>query len=122
MVRILLAEDNKDVADLIAEILEVEGHQVEVVSNGLLALDLLKSGSEFDVVITDLIMPVLDGIGVLRYVLAQKKAIPVIVLSGGGVTIGSQDALRVVDGMASAVLQKPIVSDELIQAVASVAA
>ncbi len=122
MVRVLLAEDNKDVADLIAEMLEMEGHQVEVVSNGLLAVDLLKSGAEFDVVITDLIMPVLDGIGVLRYVLAQEQRIPVIVLSGGGVTIGSQDALRVVEGMANAVLQKPIVHNDLIQAVTSVAA
>lgn len=115
MAHILLAEDSNDIAQLISEFLKLEGHEVEVVGTGREAVDMLRKGIQYDVIITDLIMPELDGFGVLRYVLGNSIDIPVIVLSGGGVTISSGDALKAVEGMAAAVIQKPVAFTELSQ-------
>lgn len=115
MAHILLAEDSNDIAQLISEFLKLEGHEVEVVGTGREAVDMLRKGIQYDVIITDLIMPELDGFGILRYVLGNSIDIPVIVLSGGGVTISSGDALKAVEGMAAAVIQKPVAFTELSQ-------
>ena len=59
--RILLAEDNPVNQKVTVAILERKGHTVEVAENGRLAVDALESG-DFDVVLMDIQMPVLDGL------------------------------------------------------------
>jgi DNA-binding response OmpR family regulator len=78
--RILAVDDDPDLLLLIRSALQGEGHQTLVASNGRAALDLIGE-QEPDVVLLDLMMPVLDGWGVLRS-LADLPARPrVIVLS-----------------------------------------
>ena len=60
--RVLIVDDEPMVAGLLTELLEDDGHQVEVASNGHAALDLL-GGRVFDLVISDFKMPGLDGAG-----------------------------------------------------------
>lgn len=119
MAKLLVVDDSVDVAHLIAEMLGREGHDVDVLHDGRQVVEKLKGGAVYDVIITDLIMPDLDGVGVMRYLNKVEDKTPVLVLSGGGVTISSDDALRAVVNMAAGVLAKPVKCDELLEKIES---
>ncbi len=63
--RILVVEDELRVALLLAEVLEAEGYEVETVANGLLALEKIEE-HDYDLILSDLRMPELDGLGLYR--------------------------------------------------------
>jgi DNA-binding response OmpR family regulator len=85
MKRILITEDDLFLANLCRERFELEGFEVSLAHNGGSAIDVLKSDPP-DVVMLDLMLPEIDGIGVLRFLRSQEslRAIPVIVLSNSG--------------------------------------
>ena len=60
--RLLLVDDEIELAQTLADLLEPEGHTVDIAINGAVALDKLKK-REFDVIVSDLRMPVMDGPG-----------------------------------------------------------
>ena len=115
MVHILVADDSKDVAELMSEMLGREGHTVELAYDGQQVIDRIKGGEVFDIIVTDLLMPGVDGVGVLRFLQDQGNATPVLVLSGGGLTVNAENALKVVKNMADDVLAKPVKYEELLQ-------
>lgn len=78
---ILVVDDEPQVAETLRGILEFEGFQVEIVENGRKALDRLTSGHCFDLLITDMKMPEMDGLELLRRIKKLRKNLPVIVLT-----------------------------------------
>ncbi len=82
---ILLVEDDPDVRDSLQDILEDEGFDVVPASNGKQAIDFLTLNEprRADLVILDLLMPMVSGWEVLRYMTAEPQlaGVPVIVLS-----------------------------------------
>jgi len=80
--QILVADDNRVNRLKLSRNLEKQGHTVELAENGQQALDMLKAGT-FDVVLLDIIMPVMDGYQVLETIKAnpEQRDIPVIVIS-----------------------------------------
>ena len=70
MIRILLAEDDDVMRQYLARALEKSGYAVDSVDRGTAALALLQQGERFDLLLTDIVMPELDGIE-----LAQKVSI-----------------------------------------------
>lgn len=80
---ILIAEDDKDLQRLIAFQLEQEGYACDTASDGLQALDLLKS-QQFHLAIFDVMMPYLDGFNLLRKLREAKNHTPVIFLTARG--------------------------------------
>jgi two-component system, cell cycle response regulator CpdR len=70
MIRILLAEDDDVMRQYLVRALEKSGYSVASVDRGTAALALLEAGEPFDLLLTDIVMPELDGIE-----LAQKAAI-----------------------------------------------
>ena len=60
MHRVLVVEDDYELADLLSEVLTYENCTCEVVSNGMEALEKLR-GADFDAIICDLMMPKMDG-------------------------------------------------------------
>ena len=78
--RILAVDDDPDLLLLIRSALQGEGHQTLVASDGRAALDLIGE-EEPDVVLLDLMMPILDGWGVLRSLADRSSSPRVIVLS-----------------------------------------
>ena len=93
MLDILLAEDNPVNALLVRSILAREGHRVTLVENGRLlvdeAMDRPDGKSRFDLVITDLSMPVLDGKSAIKMIRNREETdnlsrLPIIVLSADG--------------------------------------
>jgi PleD family two-component response regulator len=82
MTRILVADDDPDIARLVALDLEVEGYEIEVVHDGLSALRRAFEWSP-DLVVLDVMMPGLDGVEVLRRLRASAStaALPVLLLT-----------------------------------------
>ncbi len=118
MARVLIAEDEHNVRDFLAEALELAGHEVDDVGRGDAALNLLREHC-YDVLLTDLRMPGLDGMGLLEAARRERRALQVIVLTAHG-TVDS--AVRAMKLGAFDYLQKPVRAlDELRQMVARAA-
>lgn len=81
--RILVIEDNEDLAFGLANNLEIEGYGVEVARNGTTGLR-LACDRPFDLVVLDLMLPDLDGFRVLRGVREKGLDLPVLILSARG--------------------------------------
>jgi CheY-like chemotaxis protein len=79
--RILLADDNKAVQDLVSELLEFLGYEVALAINGIEALAVFLA-STFDLVLTDLEMPVMDGLSLAGHIKERSPSTPVILLTG----------------------------------------
>jgi two-component system cell cycle response regulator CpdR len=82
--RILLAEDDRIVRELIVEMLEDVGHEVAAAANGAEALRiLLESGTaSFDLLLTDIVMPVMNGFELARRAVAIWPDLPILYVSG----------------------------------------
>jgi CheY-like chemotaxis protein len=65
--KILVVDDEAHVAGVLAEMLAVDGHRIDVAQNGALALDRLRQGA-YDLVLSDIRMPELDGLGLYQEV------------------------------------------------------
>lgn len=81
MARIILAEDNEPLRDGLALVLESAGHQVEAVADGSAALDAYGREAA-DLVVTDIRMPQMDGLELLRVLREDRQTVRVIVMSG----------------------------------------
>ncbi len=83
MATVLIVEDEFAIADLLEMALTDEGYRVLTAANGRQGLDRLAAGPRPDLVITDYMMPVLDGAGMLRAMRATEahRDVPCIVMS-----------------------------------------
>ena len=116
MWRVLLVDDERDLADACRASLSLAGHEVTVANDGSEALRILTAGT-FDLVITDLRMPRIDGFTVLRWIMSHKPSTKVIVMTGFGSPLVSDTAKRL---GALHCLNKPVGRDRLLETVASV--
>ncbi len=81
MTRILVAEDDRLVSSFVCKGLRESGYGVEAVGDGESAVELCRTG-DFDLLVLDLGLPVLDGLGVLRRLRGLGLTMPVVVLTG----------------------------------------
>jgi PAS domain S-box-containing protein len=81
--RVLIAEDEAPIRDLVAAVLESEGFEVETAADGVAAIERL-AGAGFDLVLTDLAMPGADGMAVAREARRCAPATRVILMTGYG--------------------------------------
>ncbi len=108
-VRILVAEDDPDVALVLCDWLQAQGHEVATASDGQAALDALGRQTP-DLVLVDIQMPKLSGIEVLKRIKSQWPDLPVIIMTAHG-TIGlAVEAMKV---GAADFLTKPFDHDQL---------
>jgi len=82
-IEILIVDDERDFAEVLAARLEAKGHRVRTAASGPEALDSV-SAHDFDVVILDILMPGMDGIEALREIKARRPIVEVILLTGHG--------------------------------------
>lgn len=81
MVSILVAEDDEAVRTFVTRAFEMKGFEVTVAKDGLQALECLEQGS-FDLLVTDIVMPGLDGIGLALKVARDRPDMPVLLMTG----------------------------------------
>lgn len=90
---ILVVDDDKDVADFLVHALKNFGHRTYAVYGGKEAIAALGKQA-FDIVITDLSMPDIDGLGVLRAVKRMKCKTTVLMISGYATIEAAVEAIR----------------------------
>ncbi|WP_448207313.1 response regulator [Azospirillum sp. sgz302134] len=112
---ILLVDDEPVIAFALGEVLQTFGHRVSIATHALLALD-IDSGDGADLLITDLNMPDVDGLDLIRRIRAKRPALPVIVLTGRPPP-GGRAALAGGDRAPTELLFKPATPTELHQAI-----
>lgn len=81
MATLVVIDDETEVRDIIANILTIGGHHVLLAESGPALLDDL-ARMQFDLVVTDIRMPVIDGWKVAEWVRRNRPSVPVIALSG----------------------------------------
>jgi len=113
--RVLIVDDEEDIRAMLADILVADGHSVEQAANGRQALDRLSEG-RFDLVISDLIMPQLDGPGLYEELLRRDPAMARHLLFITGDTL-SASARAFLARVHRPAIEKPFVPDEVRHAV-----
>jgi DNA-binding NtrC family response regulator len=81
--RILVVDDQESMRDMLADLLDMMGYESCTVESGSQALEKLIA-SEIDLVITDLNMPEMDGLELMKRIKARSPGMPVIVITGYG--------------------------------------
>lgn len=112
-IKILLLEDNRDLAEIICDMLASYSYVACPAYDGLAGLDRLERES-FDLIVSDIQMPRLDGMGLLRMLNNLKLEIPVILMTGYASIWQEQQVLQ--EG-AAGYLQKPFGMKDLLQSV-----
>ena len=114
--RILIVEDDGDIREVVAQILEHHGYQVEGAADGEQALALLREGGPPHLILLDLMMPGMNGWSFHAELLREKTlaAIPVVILSG----VDDPSAAASAMGAAGA-LGKPVFVPDLLAMVES---
>jgi CheY-like chemotaxis protein len=117
MAKILVIDDEALLTRSLAVLLTKAGHVVVTADNGKAGLEVF-AREKPDLVITDIIMPVMEGIEAIQAIRAQEPKLPIIAVSGGGRT-KNLEFLRLAEKLgANATLGKPFSKEQLLEAVA----
>ena len=107
--RILVADDNKALRDMVSEFLKFIGYEVALAIDGVQALAVFLTSS-FDLVLTDLQMPAMDGLCLAGHIKERSPSTPVILITGGD----RETVLRKVErGPVDSVIFKPFTLEYL---------
>lgn len=114
--KLLIVEDMKGVRDSLEVILSIAGYQVVLAQNGQEGLDKAKSGN-YDLIITDILMPELDGTEMIMQLKSAGLDTPILAISAGGNGVSADTALTLAKEKANAILEKPFSREDLLKAV-----
>jgi CheY-like chemotaxis protein len=114
--KILVVDDAKDINQMISNFLRKKEFDVTSVHNGSEAIEAMKQ-KEFDLMLLDIIMPEQDGFDVLVYMQEENKKIPTIGISGGGMAISGDVALKAVQAQVDHILEKPFSPEKLMSVI-----
>ena len=110
--QVLLVDDEEPVREVMAEALEDAGHVVHIAASGQEALDFLNAGETVDIVVTDLSMPGMNGIALIRDIQRRWPAMPAVLLTG----YASDTAALALCGVSTcsfSLLRKPVRIEDL---------
>ncbi len=108
-IRILIAEDDARIGDLLAEVLRREGREIVVVEDGLRAVEAMEE-APFDILVTDLNMPGMGGLELMRRAKERNPHVLVIIVTGYA---SLDSAIQAVKEGAYDYIRKPFKVDEL---------
>jgi len=106
---ILVVDDEQSICDFLTEALVHLGHRVETAGDGMEAVEKIQTGS-FGVVITDMIMPRMDGMELIRYLVENQRSTSIIAITGHTMSYQYTD---VIAAGASDYIAKPFTVNEL---------
>jgi CheY-like chemotaxis protein len=116
--KILVADDEEELLELIKLSLEGAGHDVTAVKNGKIATEKARQ-NKYDIVILDVMMPIMDGYHAAREIVQDRNAPPVLLLTSRDF---DQDQSAIKGSGASAFLSKPFEVGELLKTVQDIIA
>jgi CheY-like chemotaxis protein len=119
MPRVLIADDDPLMREMVATTLIRSGHQILTAENGNEALSMIED-EDFDVIIADIFMPEVTGIELLISIRAKNIEIPFICISGGDGDLFRPYAATMISLGAASVLQKPFAPEQLLAAVGQI--
>ena len=108
--RILIAEDERDLNNILTERLRKEHYSVDACFDGQEAWDYL-DGAEYDALILDIMMPVMDGLTLLKKIRSRGNPVPVLLLTAKD---SIEDRVKGLDAGANDYLVKPFAFEELL--------
>src|SRR6267378_6655114 len=118
--RILVVDDDQRILDLLVELLEQEGYEVSAAKDGAEALELALSFGP-DVVISDVVMPVVDGLELCRRLKEDSRTANIPVLLVSGLRNSREHGMRGLYAGADDYLDVPFRNEELLVKVARLA-
>lgn len=113
MARVLLAEDEGTVREFVSRVLTMHGHAVLEAQDGAQAVELMNQ-HHFDLLLTDIVMPIMDGITLALKVRATRPDVPIILMTGYANESQRAHNLSV---LIEDLLSKPFNKDQLMAAV-----
>ena len=115
MARILIAEDEETLRALCARALAMDGHAVETAADGGDALDIIeRQGGQFDLLLTDIRMPVMDGVALALSAARDHPHLVILMMTGYA---DQRERAHGLDALIHDVIQKPFTLAVLRQAV-----
>jgi CheY-like chemotaxis protein len=119
MASILLIDDDKNLRVLTSDLLRRGGHAVDTASDGKEGLELYKSG-QYDLVITDIVMPDMNGLQLIEQ-LTKTNPRPRVIAMSGGSQFSQSSFLPMAKGLGvERILAKPVLPGVLLRTVADV--
>ncbi|WP_417459791.1 response regulator [Kordiimonas sp.] len=113
MARVLVVEDEETVRDYVSRALNLHGHTVLVASDGAQAVELMND-HHFDLLVSDIAMPMMDGISLALKVRATRPHVPIILMTGfANERQRAHNLSLLIEGL----LSKPFTMDQLLGAV-----
>ena len=109
---ILIIEDEPELLDILREILEPEVDQVILASNGLDALEKMEKHSNIRAIISDINMPKMSGLDLLKQIRSDFNPIPFVVLTAYGNPVSMRQAIQL---QATDFIDKPFKTEELVE-------
>lgn len=109
--RVLVVEDEPQVRQFLDDLLTEDGFDVATAGDGQEALGVFRQG-RFDLVLTDLRMPGMDGLELSEHLLMTSPRLPIVMLTAFGSAVEHQAEARGI-----ALLHKPVAADELVQVI-----
>jgi len=106
---ILIVDDEQAIRDILAEALRLMGHHVETAGDGLEAVQKIEQ-EDFSIVITDMMMPRMDGMELIEYLVNNRKGIDIIAITGHTMSYQYTD---VIAAGAADFIAKPFTINEL---------
>jgi len=113
---VLIVDDDEDIRELLVSVLSDDGYETRSAGNGRVALDVLERGWRADVVVLDLMMPVMDGWTFADRIHERNMRIPIVVLSAANDLRAHASRIGAAD-----IVSKPFDLDALLPAIARVA-
>ncbi len=104
MARVLIAEDEQPVRELLARALTQDGHEVETAPDGAAALEQLSIKPPFDLLLTDIRMPVMDGIALALAAARDHPDLAIVLMTGYA---GERQRAHGLDALIHDVVLKP---------------
>ncbi|MDZ4788569.1 MAG: response regulator [Blastochloris sp.] len=123
MSKILVIDDSEFFREQMHILATELDHVCVTAGNGREALDLLKTENDFDLIITDIFMPEMDGIETIEQLVIKYPDTRIIAVSAGGLGMSGAGMLEIASGLgADAVLNKPFGSADFTKVVTEVLA
>ena len=115
MASILIAEDEEPLRAFVSRGLQLDGHMIDAAQDGAAALDMLMTaGAHYDLLLTDIRMPMMDGIELALAASRERPAMPILLMTGFA---DQRERARNLEALIRDVLAKPFTLAELRAAV-----